>query len=301
MHRFTGRGGKARLLDALRTQILVAGDRAVATKLVKHATISYCKLGRVLMIQGDSDNDIYFILSGAVSVIVNDREIATRRAGEHVGEIALIDTTALRSATIRTLEPTCVARVSEQEFTRIAKKHPDLWRRIAVSIAQRLRERNRFQTAPRSKPVIFIGSSKEGLEIAEAIRSSLHRSPFIPLLWSKGVFECSKTTIEDLMRTTRETDFAIIILTADDVTESRRMKKTSPRDNVVFELGLFMGALNRERTYIVVPEGLDIKIPTDLMGVTRLEYRRGRGRSIAKNLTPVLRELRRLINKHGPI
>lgn len=301
IHRFAGRGGRGRLLDALQTQILVAGNRLIATKLSKHTTIRYFKPGHYLMLQGNSDNDIYFILSGVVSVVVNEREIATRKAGEHVGEIALIDTTALRSATVRVLEPAIVAQVSEQDFSRIAKRHPDLWRRIAVSIAQRLRERNRFQTAPRNKPVIFIGSSKEGLKIAEATHTSLNRSPFIPLLWTKGVFECSKTTIEDLMRTTRETDFAIIILTADDVTKSRGNKRPSPRDNVVFEIGLFMGALTRERTYVVVPKGLDIKIPTDLMGVTRLEYQLGRGKSIAKSLQPVLRELRRLINKHGPI
>lgn len=300
MHRFSGRDGRGRRIDALQSQILVAGNHAIATKLADHTTISYFNPGDELIIQGNSDNDIYFILSGLVSVEVNKREIATRRAGEHVGEIALIDTTALRSATNRILEPTVVARISEQEFTRIARKHPDLWRRIAVSLAQRLRERNKFQTVPRQKPSIFVGSSSEGLEIAGAIHNSLNR-PFISLLWSQGVFECSQTTIEDLMRVTRETDFAIIVLTADDVTMSRGKKRPSPRDNVIFEMGLFMGALARERTFVIAPKGVDIKIPTDLMGVTCLEYQMARGKSITNNLQPVLRELRRLIKKYGPI
>lgn len=299
--RFEGRYGKKRLLDYLQSQDLVAGNASIAQKLTDKTVIRSLHAHQNLMIQGNPDNDIYFILSGSVSIIVNGREIATRIAGEHIGEMALIDTTALRSATARTLEPTVVAIVSEQDFTRIANKHPDLWRRIAVVIARRLRERNKFQTAPRSEPVIFIGSSKEGLDIAKAIYKSLSRSPYIPRLWSEGVFECSKTTIEDLMQITRETDFAVIVLTADDVTKSRGRSKLSPRDNVVFEIGLFMGALTRERTYIVTSKSLDIRIPTDLMGMTRLEYQRHRGKSVSRSLQPVLKELRRLINKYGPM
>jgi predicted nucleotide-binding protein len=257
--------------------------------------------GQDLIIQGQCDDDIYFILSGSVSVIVNGRNIATRKAGEHVGEMALIDTTARRSATVKTLEPTVAAKVTERGFARTANKYPELWRRIAVVVAQRLRERNKFLPVPRSESAIFIGSSSEGLPVAEAIHRYLSRFPFVPRLWSEGVFECSSTTIEDLMQITRETDFAVIVLTPDDVIKSRGRRKVSPRDNVTFELGLFMGALARNRTYIVTPKGLDIKIPTDLLGVTCLKYKKRRRASLARCLQPVLRELRRLIQKYGPI
>lgn len=43
---------------------------------------------------------------------------------------------------------------------------------------------------------------------------------------------------------------------------------------MVFELGLFMGALSRDRTFVVVPHGVDLKIPTDLLGMTTLRYKR---------------------------
>jgi CRP/FNR family cyclic AMP-dependent transcriptional regulator len=293
--RFSGPAGKRRLVAALRDQFLVAGNNVVARALLRCVSLHELRARQELIKQGNSDNDLYFILSGTVSIRVNHREIATRTAGEHVGEISMIDTTALRSATVCACEKTVVARVSESEFSRIAEQHPDLWRKTAVALGKRLRERNKFQPVPRSEPAIFIGSSSEGLPIGKIINRYLQRHPFVPRLWSNGVFEATKTTIEDLMRIRKETDFAVLVLTGDDVTKSRGKGSPSPRDNVIFELGLFMGALDRERTYIVAARGLKLKIPTDLLGVKCLPFHRRRGRSLARNLQPVLQELRKLI------
>ena len=299
--RFTGRAGKARFIEALRSQELVARDPQIAQALTAAATRQEFPANCEIFAQGGFDTDIYFILSGSVSITANGRLVATRAAGDHVGEMAMLDTTAARSATVRTLEPTVVAKVTESRFSRIANAHPDLWRRTAGALASRLKERNKFQTPPRSEPVIFIGSSGEGLAVAKAIHRCLQRYPYVAKLWTQGVFECSHTTIEDLMRATTQTDFAILVLTADDVTRSRGRAKPAPRDNVIFELGLFMGALSRERTYIVAPKGLDLKIPTDLLGVTSLLFQRRRGRTLPRNLQSVTRQIRKLINKYGPI
>ena len=103
------------------------------------------------------------------------------------------------------------------------------------------------------------------------------------------------------MAAAEQCDFAVLVLAADDVTVSRGSRKAAPRDNTVFELGLFMGALSQTRTYIVAPRPLDIKIPTDLLGVTLLTYQRKRGQSIARAMLPVTRDLMRLIEKHGPM
>jgi len=301
IQRFTGRAGRVRFIEALRGQEIVAGNQRVAHALATAATRQEFPANREILTQGNSDNDICFILSGSVSVRANGRPVATRRAGNHFGEMAMLDTTATRSATVSTLEPTVIARVPEHKFTRIANVCPDLWRRLAVALAARLRERNKFQAPPRAEPVVFIGSSGEGLTIAEAIYRSFKRQPFVPNLWTNGVFECSRTTIESLIQATSQSDFAVLVLTADDVTRSRGATKPSPRDNVLFELGLFMGALRRERTYIVAPQGVSIKIPTDLLGVTYLPFRRRRGRTLARNLQPVIRVMCNLIKKYGPV
>lgn len=301
IRRFSGAAGRKRFIEVLQEQEIVAGNKQLARRLAAAATRHELPAGHEFLTQGNSDNEIYFILSGSVSVKVNGREVATRGAGEHLGEMALLDTTAKRSATSRTIEPTVVAKVTESQFTKIAQSYPDLWRRTAVALARRLRERNKFQTPSRSQPVIFIGSSSEGIKIAETIHRSMRRQDWVLKLWTQGVFECSQTTIEDLMRTTRQADFAVLVLTADDLTRSRGASKPSPRDNVTFELGLFMGALGRDRTYIVVPRRVNLKLPTDLLGVTCLMFEQRRGRTLARNLQSVTREIRKLILKHGPI
>jgi predicted nucleotide-binding protein len=215
--------------------------------------------------------------------------------------MALLDTTARRSATIQTLEDTVVVKVNEKEFTKIANKHPDVWRKLAIVIAQRLRERSKYHTVPRSQPVIFIGSSTEGLPLAQSINNYLSRCQCVPRLWSNDIFECSQTTISDLLKTTRESDFAILVLTPDDIVETRKKRKASPRDNVIFEIGLFMGALSLERTYIIVPQKLNIKIPTDLLGITFLTYSVRKKIGVARCMTPISKKLKQLITKYGPI
>jgi CRP/FNR family transcriptional regulator, cyclic AMP receptor protein len=298
--RFRGASGKQRLAETLLGQPLLSASVKAADAFSMCAKLCELPADYQLVIQGGQDNDVYFILSGSVRILVNGREVASRRAGEHIGEMALVDRTAARSATVITAEPSVVAKISEPDFTRVADRHPLLWRKLAGIIAQRLRERSRFHSIPRSIPTVFIGSSCEMLPIAKAIQQSLSRRRIEPMIWSDGVFLCSRTTIEDLMRATTQTDFAILVLSADDVTISRGRRKAAPRDNTIFELGLFMGALSRDRTYIVAPRLLDIKIPTDLLGVTLLTYQKKRGRSISEAIEPVARELVQLIERYGP-
>lgn len=300
IRRFRGKSGKQRLAEALLGQPLLSASQQAATAFSKSASLSELPAGHQLIAQGGQDNDLYLILSGSVRVLVNCREIAVRRAGEHVGEMALIDQTSVRSATVITAEPSVVAQISEPDFARVANRIPLIWRKLAGTIAQRLRERNRFHPFPHSIPSVFIGSSAESLDVAAVIHKSLTHRKVEPRIWSEGVFQCSRATIEDLMAATSQADFAVLVLAADDVTISRGKRKAAPRDNTIFELGLFMGALSRERTYIVAPRPLDIKIPTDLLGVTLLTYQKKRGQSIGRALRPVTRELARLVIRHGP-
>lgn len=301
IRRFRGKDGRQRLAETLLGQPLLSASVSAAVAFSEYAHLSELPCDHELITQGGQDNDMFFILSGSVRVLVNSREVATRRAGEHVGEMALIDRTAVRSATVVTAEPSVVAQISEPDFSRVANRHPVIWRKLASTIAQRLRERNRFHPHPRAIPSVFIGSSSESLPIATAIYQSLRRRRRVEAsIWSDGVFQCSRATIEDLMAATEQSDFAVLVLAPDDVTISRGRRKAAPRDNTVLELGLFMGTLSRTRTYIVAPKPLDIKIPTDLLGVTLLTYQKKRGQSIARALRPVIRDLMRLIERHGP-
>lgn len=298
--RFDGARGRKHLIDCICRQSIIAGDKKLAQKLANAGTLLNIRKGTKIIIQGDSDNDIYLIISGNVAISVNGRNVASRGAEEIIGEMSLLDPAARRSSTAIAVEPTVLLKISEEKFSNIASKNPDLWRRIAVKLTIRLRERSKFHQEPHSKPVVFIGSSREGFEEAKIISKSLGRGQIVPNLWSEGVFQASKTTIEDLLKATLESDFAVLVITSDDVIISRGKKKQSPRDNVIFELGLFMGALGRERAFIVNQEGADIKIPTDLLGVITLEYKHGSERTISKRFRNVIRRIRKIISRLGP-
>lgn len=122
-----------------------------------------------------------------------------------------------------------------------------------------------------SKPSVFIGSSTEGLPVAKQLQQSLALVAKCRI-WTQGVFGLGEVTLESLVEATREHDFAILVLTPDDLTTKRGQRKSIPRDNVVFEIGLFMGALGRERTFIVYSHDRGIELPSDLAGVTTATF-----------------------------
>ena len=293
---FSGRAGKHRLLNAVIAQDIVGANADVAQALIADGQLqSFPKRG-ILMLEGASDNDLFLILSGAVTIKVHKRIITTRRAGTHVGELALADPLAKRSATVVALEPTVALRIAEHRFSNIANTHPDIWRRMVVQTGNRLRERNVSIRTPNNTPLLFIGSSSEGLSTAERIYDGLRDASVVIHLWHEDVFQASDTSIESLVDTAGCVDFAVLVLTADDVTFSRRGKVPSPRDNVVFELGLFIGAIGRKRVLILKPRGVDIKIPSDLFGVTCIPYA-SKGKDSIRN---VCARVEKIISKMGP-
>jgi predicted nucleotide-binding protein len=121
--------------------------------------------------------------------------------------------------------------------------------------------------ARKGKPRLFIGSSVEGLKFAEALQVNLEFAAEVTV-WYQGVFGLSLGTLEALVAEASGFDFAVLVLTPDDVSTQRDKTGNGPRDNVLFELGLFMGALGRERTFIVRPRDVDMQMPSDLAGVT---------------------------------
>lgn len=98
------------------------------------------------------------------------------------------------------------------------------------------------------KPKVFIGSSREGITIANAIHANLTYEAECTV-WKDGVFQPSSSTLVDLMRILRNSDFAIFVFSPDDVSIMRDNMDQVVRDNVLFELGLFIGRLGQERCF----------------------------------------------------
>ena len=118
---------------------------------------------------------------------------------------------------------------------------------------------------------MFIGSSSEGLEFARAARSLLAQDAEVTI-WNEGFFKPGSTFIETLINSLPRFDFALLVLTPDDLVQSRKEETFGPRDNVIFELGLFMGRLGRARTFMLHQSNSAVKIPTDLSGVITATY-----------------------------
>lgn len=268
-----GLAGRTRLERALEDQTLLRGDAALAAEVADLVTVLPLSDGERLFTEGADDDDMAFVLAGSVVVVVRGRSIAVRRAGQHVGEMALLDPAARRSASVIAAEDSVVARISESDMTALAMRHPRLWRHLACELADRLRQRNDLVLTRNETPHLFIGSSSEQYPVAEAMAARLMSSSLDVVTWMmSGLFVPSSFTLLDLEAEARRSDFAVLVLGPDDVVRSRRRKQLAPRDNVILELGLFIGACGHERVFLLVPAGVDLKLPSDLYGITTLRF-----------------------------
>ena len=119
------------------------------------------------------------------------------------------------------------------------------------------------------RPTVFVGSSSEALSVARKFKEVLEPDVEV-VLWDEGLFELGEDTLSSLLKFVSVFDFGLFVLTPDDLVKSRKFRSPAPRDNVVFEMGLFMGALGRRRAFPVVvsPAKNRVKVPSDLLGNT---------------------------------
>ncbi len=300
LRRFAGPDGPQLVVAALRNQPVIGDDADLAETICKSAEIVAFKPGSTIIEESGPDNDICFILAGEVSINVLDREVAVRTAGQHIGEMALVDPGQPRSASAVAVNEVVIARLSSVAFTDVAQSNPKLWRNIARELAARLRQRNRFIASPNPRPILFVGCSAESLPVARAIQSTLTHDPIIVNVWTDGIFKASSFPIESLEQELPKVDFAALVLASDDRVISRSVASDAPRDNIIFELGLFMGALGRSRTFLVHPRGADLKIPTDLIGIVPLVYESGAADGLSSAVASACNELRTAIRAAGP-
>ncbi|TFG75332.1 MAG: hypothetical protein E4H21_09050 [Thermodesulfobacteriales bacterium] len=122
-----------------------------------------------------------------------------------------------------------------------------------------------------TKPKIFIGSSAESLNISYAIQKNLEYDADVTV-WPQSIFKPSRTSLDSLLKALDDNDFGIFVFTGDDLTTIRDVKEKTTRDNVIFELGLFIGRLGQGRSFIFKQRGEELHLPTDLLGLTPLDF-----------------------------
>lgn len=119
----------------------------------------------------------------------------------------------------------------------------------------------------KNAPRLFVGSSKESKRFADAIQQNLDDDADVTV-WDQNVFALTKSALENLLDQLSKSDFAIFVFAPDDVVRMREKKHAAVRDNVVFELGLFMGRFGRDRVFVVAAKNGRLHIPTDLLGIS---------------------------------
>ena len=135
---FQGSDGKQNLIEALISQPLVR-DKDLAVVVARRLKLEEIPAGVNLIEQGATDTDLFLILKGDVSVAVDGHVVARKKAGEHVGEMAVVDPRRPRSASVTATSDSVVGRIAESDFSELADRYPRLWRRIALELATRLR------------------------------------------------------------------------------------------------------------------------------------------------------------------
>ena len=149
------------------------------------------------------------------------------------------------------------------------------------------------------KPRIFLGSSGQQEKLLQGLIRGLQDIADVDA-WTT-VFNPGVSTLDRLVELTREVDFAAFVFAQDDWTTKGASAdagsaEASPRDNVVFEAGLFGGALGIRRTFILHANGA--KLPTDLLGLTSVRYDPDTTPAIVRQIN---QKLRKAIEAEGRI
>jgi len=137
---------------------------------------------------------------------------------------------------------------------------------------------------------VFIGSSNENHHLTEQLSKWLEAAGVDVVPWYDA-FDAGFAALEELTKRIVEVDFAAFFLVADDEVTSRDQERTTPRDNIVFELGLFMGHLNRDRTFALVDPSNPPDLPSDFAGVTYIRFDPEDIRALATDLSDRIRRL----------
>ncbi|MCH7303506.1 nucleotide-binding protein [Acinetobacter sp. NIPH 1869] len=283
-------------INEIKSHRYVQYNDEIAKVFFDEGELKEFKKGDILINQGDTDQDIYLILSGETSIIIHGNKLPQkRRKGDTVGEMTIINPMEARIATIIADVDTATLKLNFETFNRILEKYPSVYLRVLKEITEKFQERNSQIKKANSKPKLFIISSSESLNIANSVYDNLYRNIEIEIWSDANSFAPTSNTLLELEEKIKNVDFALAILHPDDNLEFRDKMFKSPRDNVILELGMAIGSIGCKRTFFTIPNNSKLKIPSDFNGITPLNYSVDEGnidtRSTANSLRKVFEEL----------
>jgi predicted transcriptional regulator YheO len=154
--------------------------------------------------------------------------------------------------------------------------------------SDKLREKESFM-----KPKVFIGSSSEALPVVKILEKSLSETCDV-IAWDTNPVKPGQFLFEGLLELSASVDFAILVLSPDDELYHRDNEYYAPRDNVIFESGIFMSKVGRERVFLLAAEREHLKYPTNIASIQRVPYR-----NLKKSLLAAVKSISERINSLG--
>ncbi|MEQ8626985.1 nucleotide-binding protein [Ekhidna sp.] len=136
-------------------------------------------------------------------------------------------------------------------------------------------------TDPKKVFIVHGHDDKARLEVCHLLKSEFKLETIV---LQEQPNESLDTIIAKFERLASDCGMAIVLMTADDVSN----KFTRTRQNVIFELGYFLGKLRgkEERRIIIIKNG-DVEIPSDISGVLYLEFHK----SVEELYLPIKKQL----------
>lgn len=129
-----------RYLDHLAGVRLFAGlSRKELSKVARAVDELSLPAGKELVAQGAPGHECFVIVEGEASVQIDGDEVAKLGAGDHFGELALLDG-GPRTATVVATTPVQVLVIGQREFAAVLDGVPELARKLLQSLAGRVRE-----------------------------------------------------------------------------------------------------------------------------------------------------------------
>jgi len=120
-------------------------------------------------------------------------------------------------------------------------------------------------------------------------------------VWNQDVFGLSRDALDSLLDALDSSDAGVFVLRPDDLTESRGESSPSVRDNVIFELGMFIGGLGRNRTFMLTPNVSTVRLPSDLFGIIMARYDADRfERQPRASVGPACTQIRQALRSNQP-
>jgi len=125
--------------------------RACSKQDLRHiarlADYDTCRAGETLVREGQRGNELYVIVSGEADVVREDESVATLKAGDYFGELAVLHP-APRTATVTAKTDMDVLIVTTRELAILLSDVPLFARKLLTGMAGRIQEADVIANAP---------------------------------------------------------------------------------------------------------------------------------------------------------